>query len=76
MKEYRKYYDSVLRDKEYKLIKTEERQEQELSLEIQHFHNDKDRGATQNVWFFIVNGVIVAVADNWSENIEIFGEEW
>ena len=75
MKEYREYYDSVLRDKEYKLIETKERQEQELSLEIQHFHSDKDRSPSQNVWFFTVNGVIVAVADNWSENIEIFGEE-
>ena len=76
MKEYREYYDSILRDSEYKLIEAKERQERELSLEIQHFHSDKDRGATANVWFFIVNGLIVAVADNWSENIEIFGEEW
>lgn len=75
MREYRQYYNSILKDEEYKLIETKERQEQELSLEIQHFHSDKDRGATQNVWFFIANGVIVAVADNWSENIEIFGEE-
>lgn len=75
MKEYREYYDSVLRDKEYKLIETKERQERELSLEIQHFYNNKDKGATANVWFFIVNGVIVAVADNWTENIEIFGKE-
>ena len=76
MKEYREYYDSVLRGGEYKLIETQKRQEQELCLEIQHFHSDKDRSSTANVWFFIVNGVIVAVADNWSENIEIFGEEW
>ena len=76
MKEYREYYDSVLRDKKYKLIETKQRQEQELSLEIQHFHSDENRGATTNVFFFIVNGVIVAVANNWSENIEIFGEEW
>ncbi len=76
MKEYREYYDSILRDKEYKLIETKERQEQELCLEIQHFHSDKNKGATANVFFFIVNGVIVAVADNWTENIEIFGEEW
>ena len=76
MKGYREYYESVLGNGEYKLIETKERQEQELCLEIQHFHSDKDRGATANVWFFIVNGVIVAVANNWSENIEIFGEEW
>lgn len=76
MKEYREYYDSILRDKEYKLIETKERQEQELSLEIQHFNSEKDLSSRQNVWFFIVNGVIVAVANNWSENIEIFGEEW
>ena len=76
MKEYRKYYDSILRDSEYKLIKTEERQEQELCLEIQQFHSDKSKGSTANLWFFIINGVIVAVADNWTENIEIFGEEW
>lgn len=76
MKEYREYYDGILRDSEYKLIETKERQEQELSLEIQHFHNNKRTGSTANVWFFIVNGVIVAVANDWSENIEIFGEEW
>ena len=76
MKEYREYYDRILRDSEYKLIETQKRQEQELCLEIQHFHSDKYSGATQNVCFFIVNGVIVAVADNWTENIEIFGEEW
>lgn len=75
MKEYREYYDSILMDSEYKLIETKERQEKELSLEIQHFHSEKNRGATANVWFFIANGVIVAVADNWSENIEIFGKE-
>ena len=75
MKEYREYYNSILRDSKYKLIETKERQEQELSLEIQHFHSDKDHGSRQNVCFFIVNGVIVAVANNWSENIEIFGEE-
>ena len=76
MKEYREYYNSILKDGEYKLIETKEMQEQELSLEIQHFHSDKNRSSRQNVWFFIVNGVIVAVADNWTENIEIFGEEW
>ena len=76
MKEYREYYDSILRDSEYKLIETKERQEQELSLETQHFHGDKDHSSRQNVWFFIVNGVIVAVANNWTENIEIFGDEW
>lgn len=75
MKEYREYYDSILMGSEYKLIETKERQEKELSLEIQHFHNNKRTGAMANVWFFIVNGVIVAVADDWSENIEIFGEE-
>ena len=75
MKEYRQYYDNILRNIEYELIETKERQEQELSLEIQHFHSNKDKGATNNVWFFIVNGVIVAVANNWSENIEIFGED-
>ena len=75
MKEYREYYDSILMDSEYKLIETKERQEKELSLEIQHFHSEKNRGATANVWFFIANGVIVAVADNWSENIEIFGKD-
>jgi hypothetical protein len=55
--------DRILKDKEKKV--------QELSLEIQHFHSDKNRGSRQNVWFFIV-----AVANNWSENIEIFGEEF
>ena len=75
MREYREYYNSILRNKEYKLIETKKKQEKELSLEIQHFHSDKDKGATTNVCFFIVNGVIVAVTDNWSENIEIFEEE-
>ena len=76
MDEYREYYDRILKDKEYKLIEAKEKKVQELSLEIQHSHSDRNRGSSQNVWFFIVNGVIVAVANNWSENIEIFGEEF
>ena len=53
MAEYRKYYDRILKDKEYKLIEAKEKKVQELSLEIQHFHSDKNRGSRQNVWFLL-----------------------
>ncbi len=76
MKEYRAYYDRILRNKEYKLVQTYKRQVQELSLEIKRFYSNIDIGSRQNIWFFIANGIIVAVANSWTENVDIFGEEW
>lgn len=76
--EYIKAYNLCLNTDEYKLVERREMKIGELNCEVYHFFSQtgyKPVGMT-NVWFFFVNGNIIANGNEWMENCSVFGIEF
>ena len=62
----------------WELVNTRKVEINGLICEAEHFFSEENhkKGNNSNLTFFSVDGVIIAVAFEYCENISIFGEDW
>lgn len=72
-------YDAMYTDcvNNWELVSNEEIEIKGLSCKTEHFSRGNRKGCgNSNLTFFSVGGVIIGVAFEYCENINIFGQEW
>lgn len=75
---YDEKYADCLNSEDWELIKTEEKEIKSLFCKIKRFYSGKERNQGNHcvITFFFVNDIIIAIADEFCENVSILGEDF